>query len=345
MDKKITIINYNHNDIGVGSFRTKFFEKYLTKNGYDVQVISKQDNMPFYKWFIFSLKTIKNKTVLISIPNNYVVFLVFFLFFNKKLILDMRDPWSHNIKNIWKYKNKYFLNLKYQIVLLIEKTSYKLVDNFIVCTYGMNEYYKSIFKDDKKLILIENGSDLSFKNLIETKSDKNIQCIIAGNYFKYSEYKGKKLLNFIDNLAKKIDISVVVVGCEKEIVEYVEKNCLNIKSIDFVGVVDYCHMSKYLFESDIGLFVERCEKTGNTTKIFDYLLSDLVLISYVDDLNSNTVQRFQKEGVFFVNELNFQDVINEILEMVIKKEVKRIDYSYSRAELAKIIINVIENDY
>lgn len=291
------MVKKNHNEIlfiayrfsekyGVGSARSRSLAKYLEGEGVELRVLQgPSTNTVFYRylWLIKTLIVIvfaKEKKVYLSLGPFFLLLPVALIskVFRKKLILDFRDPWSHNILTKYgEYEFNWDLpkSLKYKIAVTIEKLAYRFCVAFIVCTKGMYLAYEKLFQDSEKIHLIQNGFDFPAVNetTINFTGKSIIRCICVGKFAEYNYQKAfqtiQKLLNTLENENKSFQI--LMIGCDIDLNKQIFKEFQIEDKVEFLPRMSYEQAMNCVMKSDVGLTLIRDEFLDYGTKIFDYI--------------------------------------------------------------------------
>lgn len=285
--KKILFIAYWLSETkGVGSARSRSLLYFLKSEGYCITVAREGKNLKLFNRYSWLLKTalqimfFRGRTVYLSVDPYFTLLPISLIckLCNKKLIVDFRDPWSLSILTGYgKYKFSWERprSLKFKIALWIEKFTYKCCSSFVVCTEGMRIAYKKLFKDSKKICLIQNGYDFtpSSTNFGTKSANKKLKIICVG---KFTEYNYQKALISVSSLVTELQnhnkkFHFIMLGCDKEINEKLFKDLKLNKYVTFIKKMPYAEAMEYIASSDIGLTLVRDDFLEYGTKIFDYI--------------------------------------------------------------------------
>lgn len=284
MNKIAFISYYLELSDGVGSARSRYLLKLLkTDNNYKIQVLSKNSlgDSASKNRFIWIIKLImslreKFKCVYVSCgPFWYLPIIIFMsILFKHRLIVDFRDPWSLNIKTI--HGDKY-PKIKLFIAENIEKILYRICQYFVVCTHGMRDEYKYLFRDDKKIKIILNGHELSDQLLalrqVEKINNKNsIKIICVGSFASYS----KDAINILEEIIWKIkkmhkNVNFEFIGTDEETIQAINNNNVLRNITIFSPKMSYAEAMSITVTADVAICLIRNETFDCGTKIYDYI--------------------------------------------------------------------------
>lgn len=299
--EKVTIVSYN-TDFGVSALRSKSLIKFLKEKNINVNVISCGNSK--FKWYCSIMFNIifgsERKLYFSCGPFVYVVFFVFLVkIFNKKSVVDFRDPWSLNIlTNYGNSESK--KTIKYRFCVFLEKLIYFFCNYFIVCTKGMYDEYTKQFFSNKKIFLIKNGFDFNQDNSVKL-DDGKFSFVCVGKFAEYDDTKAKNILLSIKNNIK-IDFQIIFIGSDEEKNSTIVKECGLEKNVTFYGKLSYVEAISLTRSCDVGLLILRDEEIEYGTKIFDYIGLSMPFYSLLDK-NKNFYKEFGK-FLFDFNTMN-----------------------------------------
>ncbi|MFY0741929.1 hypothetical protein AB1K09_05305 [Solibacillus silvestris] len=326
MSNNILMITYFFNETdGVGSIRSRTLNKFLNEQEISTTVLDKRYFGEFFcKNFIlwtfavfFKILFSKEKKVYVSCgPFQHLIFIVLASGIRRKeLIIDFRDPWSLNIKG--GYNNTVKINQqKLKLAMKIEKISYQYCKYFIVCTKGMYEEYKDLFKSDDKLKLMTNGYD--FEPVENTKdidySNLNVVCL--GKFAEYDTEKAKKAIQEVLCLAKdKNNLKLNLIGSDRAINAALLDEFDLLDNTVFYERMEYKQALEIASQCNLGMLVLRNENIEYGTKIFDYI-----------GLGLKIIDNFEFDSLF-KNEFN-SFIINTSFNSVGKKNCLKFNRVY-----------------
>ena len=298
----------------VGTQRIKHLYNFLKKRGNNVEIFcnnSYESKLNFSLAIIKKIYRSKAKLVFVSCGPFYYLLasVIASVIFKKKLIIDIRDPLSFNVKilvskiSITTIKRKLFKKY-YQI---LENISYKYSNYYIVCTLGMYCKYAELFKNVEKLLFIPNGYNFTPENQNIDYTNKDIEKYICiGKFFEYSYIQANKIIDMILERQKKNGKKVYIhfYGSE-EVFIYKLKNDLSKYSyiyIEHFPRIEYEKVIKILPEYDCGIIVIRNEDFDYGTKIYDFIGKGIPVLDTFDH-KKNFYNMFSKylvsiDGVF-----------------------------------------------
>lgn len=290
MKKNILMITYFFRETdGVGSLRSRTLNDFLEMNNITTSVVNKDSFGSLIKrntilWGIvvfFRVLFSKEEKVYISCgPFQPLIFVSLASFIvRKKLIIDFRDPWSLNIKSGYN-KDVRVSSIKLFFAELIEKMSYRISKEFIVCTKGMLEEYEKLFNNKKKLHLMTNGYDFPPQLKLKEIDLGNLEVVCLGKFAEYDMNKAVDTLFKLIEIAKcKSTLKIHFIGSDKEI---------NLKALEKTGLVEnssFYNRMKYSEALDIakqctlGMLIIRNEDIEYGTKIFDYIGLNILILN------------------------------------------------------------------
>lgn len=317
MSNNILMITYFFDEKdGVGSLRSKTLNKFLNKNNISTRVVDKKFfgeiiSKSFILWcFAVFLKILfsKEKKVYISCgPFQHLIFVALASFLGrKKLIIDFRDPWSLNIRRGYN-KTVKVNKLKFIISSSIERLSYIICDTFIVCTQGMYNEYKYLFRNEDKLVLMTNGHDVNLKLKTRSIDLSNLNVVCLGKFAEYDEDKARCTLNEVKNLVPNIDGLVLhFIGSKKDInIKVLDDLNLRDKAI-FYPRMEYREALEIASKCDLGMLIMRDEDIEYGTKVFDYIGLGLLIVG---SFNNNSIFKDTfKEYIYSRNNSSIKNV-------------------------------------
>ena len=278
---KFVILAYAYDEsFGVGSARIRNLSAFLRKKKYDLEIVTSEKNNSIYNWIWKCLKAI------VSHRNTESVFIltlgpfyslpiipIFTLLYNRRIILDFRDPLSQNVLTGYGGTVKPRL-IKGFILQYIEKLSYFCSWKTWVCTPGMENYFRTIFRSKNKLTLVTNGYTYTkdeIRSLTKTSTEKfTVKTYICiGKFASYGFNKAKQIINKIILENKNVNFQIILVGGDEADVllknEYPDTNIQifpRLSEIESLALATRC---------DYGLTLTRNEDFEFGTKIFDYV--------------------------------------------------------------------------
>ena len=256
--------------------------------------------IPNHFWGIIALVVFiyKNRyrNILITMPPFRKWFLV--LLPKVNVIFDIRDGWSIAIRTGY---GGSAASRPYRagIALWVEKSALRFSRAFIVCTEGLETYYRDHIGDgDKnKIALIPNGystgSPASRIKQLRVEDQKLIKAICVGKFAEYGSKNVEMLLDYLANKYDKNDIQVTLVGADHEqnswthdyIAQKKYEPRIQIKFLDRVSTEKLLHMIR---ESDMGIALVRDPAYEYGTKAFDYISQGIPIVNYFEEPNLYT---------------------------------------------------------
>jgi glycosyltransferase involved in cell wall biosynthesis len=167
--------------------------------------------------------------------------------------------------------------LRIKLAEILEKLVYRRCEHFIVCTPGLKKAYKNLFGDDKKIIVILNGYDLSRDDLglQENKQSDNeaLKCVCIGRFAEYNSGEALRILTELKNHTKDVGkaLSLIFVGTEVEPTKQIIEKLALEKQTVFYPRLPYNEALKIAADADMGLCLVRHEAMDFGTKTYDYI--------------------------------------------------------------------------
>ena len=246
------------------------------------------------RWIIstfLTLVTRKKQLVYVSCSpyKHLLIVLLGVILGRHKLVVDFRDAYSIDIRD------KNYSGI-YMLAKLTEKIIYRFCVKFIVVTPGLKKRYKEIFGNDKKIMVIPNGHEISKETLDKLqhlqhreRRENFIKVVYPGMYSPY--FKPEQARKYIYKLKEKIegagvDYEIVFVGTDKETKKLLrnEKNVKFIPDTNDSTRLSYEDTIKILNDADL-TFMPINSDYGCATKIYDYLALGLPIFNFIDKNN------------------------------------------------------------
>ncbi len=368
---------------GIGTFRVTKFAKFLSKNNYDISVITPSqlehqnmdksllrdipENVKMYKLnfkssykkfpsldFYFAAK--KALPNIIKETNPSVVFITggpFYILpigryiyekFEIPYIIDFRDPWILNYDDkSASVKTK----LKIKIDKVMEKYTVNKASAIISVNDVMTKFYKSKYpKIKKRFHTITNGYDIEDFQLINPEKFEKFTILYTGKFEVSAGFRNPELLfKAIDKLnANDYEIEFMHIGeREEKICEMLNKHKFN--SI-LPGFLPYSKVLKYCKGANLLVVISGNRSLEQTGKIFDYLGCEKPVLAITN--KSNELYKVCKDfkHIEVVDPKSISEIENAI-KKVYNSSSQRIkiakDNKYSREQLTAKLINIIEN--
>lgn len=280
------------------------------------------------------------------------------IFPRTKLIVEIRDLWPDAAIEMGELNNKRFAKYSYSL----EKEIYQKADHIITVTQKFKE--RIIKKDisEKKISVVRNGSDLSFRNVAVSK-DLRAMCNAKNNFIVV--YAGN--LGLAQNLQTILDAAVILskqnilfllIGTgptETELKDYAQLK--EITSVQFVGEIPKEKMSQYFSIADCGIIPLKNINVFESTipsKLFDYMSANLPILLGVKG-EAAIILEESEAGISFEPE-NSKDLAEKILYLKnndnVLQEMKSKGYKFVKKnynrnkqaqKLEKIILMIMEN--
>lgn len=313
---KVSLLNFLIKDEGLmwlGNLK-KYFKNIKKNKKYDVVIIT---GGPF---FHFSIAKFLKKM------------------FNSKIILDFRDPFSSNPR----YNNNYLIKVfkkaleigfvkSADIVITVNKSCERLISG--------SQRYSSKFK------IIENGYDdvlvdeIKKIGCFKKENSSSLKIIYAGTF--YNDVNTDNFINVITQKDLTSRVEFIHVGKERKGI------CGdNVKSL---GVRSYKETLQLISSSDICLIITGGKDFESTTKIFDYLaFNKIILVITGGEIKSGNINEILRKtpNVYWAYNEVFD--INRILKIIIEKnsndkteyptyEFSRLNGLYKLLEIIKLL--------
>lgn len=274
---------------GVAAQRSRSLWSFLSSKNIPAQVVQLQQSS--WGWLFKSLKSIirTNDTIYVSCGPFYPLLLISFWCFicRKKLIVDLRDPWSLSIIYGYGKRTSPLWSFKAKIALWIEHFAYKHSQEMWVCTQGMYQFYEKYFRDSKKLRMIPNGYDgtLLTQHQAQKKNDLETErrtYICLGKFVEYGFENCHRIIKKIMDDSKQGNFKILLVGCEPQANRaYFEKFYPEIQ-YQICDRVSYLKALQMASECDYGICLVRNEDYEYGTKVFDYIYLKLPILDIFD---------------------------------------------------------------
>ncbi len=277
-----------------------------------------------WKTDIFSFldqNEIQNPDVVLISGSPFMHFSIAKLFkkkYNSKVILDYRDPFS---------KNPAFKNSRFKILLkkYIERRNNKYADVLIT----VNDYCRDLIECfyEKPNAIIQNGYDDTFSPILKPVQTTIPILSYAGKFY----FKPTPIFEAVNQL----NLTLFHAGPDFQDVENFRSD--NIKTI---GFVDYNSSVQMVANSDIGIIQTYGEDFQSTTKIFDYIRCEKIILVVSD----NFIERgsIYNELINYPNVYwceNNKDAILKTLDLIIKSKYIKPNPTYHEKYSRKFQMN------
>lgn len=379
MKKKILMIStYFPPSGGVGVFRITKFAKYLKYFGYDVVVVTIDNKYCINKdlTFINDIKDLKiyrlnfktKKSVskdfskclkkqlpgIIKIEKPNLVFITGGPFhilpigrfvYNKfkiPYIIDLRDPWSLQKiqgKNLFEKIICKIIRLRDTI---LEKITFSKAKYICVVNDSMKNEYKKKYPY-YSFEVITNGYDQDDFSRNNPFNYGKFSICYTGKFSVSAGFRDPS--NFFKALNKLDDVYFYHVGnIEQDVVKLSKKyGCYD--KCNFLGFQEYNKTISYQKGASILLIISGDESSEQTGKIFDYIGSNKPILALTN--KNNEIYKICKEfdNIYVVDKNDVDSIveeINKIKKISLKKQSKKQIEKYSRKELTKKLIELIE---
>ena len=316
------IAYYFSKNEGVGVQRARYLYKFLQTNGY-LPILHSSDTFGYmakrskFLWgIILLIKLIFSKNKKLYATCGPFWFLPIIWLIGKlrktKLIYDFRDPWSFNIERGYGNINKRGNHLKILISRFIEKNIYNDCFSFWVCTPGMYELYRNLFKDDTKLKFVPNGYEFTRDEIINNNENvcgplKNaIKIVCLGRMAVHGISHTKKLFSEINGYIKENknkSISIQLIGTEKDEIEKIVSDMKLDKIVTFLPKQDHKKALGIAVTSDVGICLVRDENYELGTKAFDYIGLGIPILDIFD--HTKNFYNYFKEYIIKIEDIEY----------------------------------------
>jgi len=272
---------YPPNIQGGGEISCKLLVDNLIKNNFEVDVFSADQKFPNIK--NMTLQNIKTYQYLKNKIKNYDIFHTY----NMTLM-----PGLGILTKKYKVNSIATLNgIVYSISMSTykyQKMSPRFFRNKLIINFIKNiKYFTTLFQyfkenwindgiDDKKISVIPNMIDVSFKPIKNTKSDIT-RLLHVGNYTPTRSEEICKLIKVYSNL-KKQNINLTMVGKGKNQVKKIINKYQPKNKIIHLGEKNYNELPKIYSNSDIFVHPSNFPKTGDRV-IYEALMSGICVIT------------------------------------------------------------------
>ena len=292
----ILFITYSiKENVGVGSARSRMLYDILKNRNHNIKLLSDATYRMSYIFENILLK--KYDKIYFSGPpfsKHLIILLISVILKKSKFIVDFRDPWSLHLKNGYGIKKRN--EFKFLIARFIEKNIYKKCNYFVVCTEGMYNEYKKIFKSSDKIKIIHNGHDLSLAaiNKFDLKNKKygqNIDIICCGKFASYNIDKAKSFIEILGHSNHQFKLRFIGTdNITKNLFQVISYKNIN---VEFKEQESYQYCINSIKKSDVGILLLRNEEFEYGTKIFDYIAVGTPIFDLFDH-NKNFYFNFKK---------------------------------------------------
>jgi len=211
-------------------------------------------------------------------------------YYKAKFLMEVRDLWPQTLVDMGNLKEN---NLIVKTLRILEKNLYKKAEKIITLLPLAKEYITALGIDEKKIIWIPNGVDLTkFKNISKKE--------ITDGKFKVMYFGAHGLANALNNVLdaakiiqdteyEKIKFIFIGDGSEKKnLIKY--KNELQLKNTEFRDSLSKDEVYASLNEADASIFnLKKTEvfKYGiSSNKLFDYMAAAKPIIFSVNAANN-----------------------------------------------------------
>jgi len=237
------------------------------------------------------------------------------IFRNVKFIFEVRDLWPDAAIEMGELNNIKFINFSYKL----ENLLYKNADHIVAVTQNFKDKIIKKGCSEKKISIIRNGSDLSFKKVVVSKELRN-RFNASENFIAiYAGILGlAQNLQIIIDAAKKLEnenVIVLLLGTgpkENELKNYADK--VKVKNLKFLGEIPTNEISAYFSLANCGIIPLRNIEVFKSTipsKLFDYMSAALPILLGVKGEAASILNQ-SKAGITFEPD-NSEDLAEKIV--------------------------------
>ena len=266
--------------------RIAAFQQFFLNGNFDVVTAKLPDRKRDLFRAMLSLRRSAPSVVFISVPPFSA--LLFSIMTRTKVVLDFRDGWSVAISRGYGGLVKP-RPIRAWLSKMIEIWVIKRAFKVITCTRGLKDYLEKISRT--KVLLIRNGvsrGDIEIVNEIKSrppgpKSDE-LRVVCAGKFAEYGEHRARHLVQTLVEKYRERRMKLTLIGSDvcanAGVVDYIKTHHSQIEVV-FTERLARPDLLKMIHESDVGLLLVRDEEYEYGTKVYDYLLCNIPIISNV----------------------------------------------------------------
>lgn len=287
MNKLAYVAYYFYDEDGVASLRSRVLTEMLEDRGNQLDIITKKSfgEKALKSKIFWGLKAFKylmtadyDKLFVSCGPFWHLRFIVLACILRKKkFIVDIRDPWSANLKRGFggtKPKASKFVIKRAEFW---ERLIYKHSEEIWTVTEGMKESHKEVVGDTEKFTVVINGHDINVKKvaLKQTQQPANdvTTYVCMGKFVEYGEEKAERALKKLKDVndRKGQPYLLEFIGCNEEKIRPIISKLDMENHVQFIPRMPYHEAISRASQADIGFCIIRDEDIEHGTKTFDYL--------------------------------------------------------------------------
>ncbi|MGD6967749.1 glycosyltransferase [Rossellomorea vietnamensis] len=284
--KKIAFVAYFFfEEDGVASLRARVLSDELKKRGHDLDIITKksfgekaQNSKLLWSLQVFRhlMRKDYDKLFVTCGPFWHLRFILSAcLIRKKKFIVDIRDPWSANLKEGFGGNQPRASEKVIKRAEFWEKIMYKYSEHIWAVTEGMKESHKEVVGSTDKFTVVYNGHDIDVDRYADVSTEKNdvLTYVCLGKFVEYGHERAERALKKLRDVNQQAghDYIIEFIGTNEELTSPIIKNLGMEKHVRFIPRMPYQEAIMRASKADIGLGMMRNEEIEHGTKTFDYI--------------------------------------------------------------------------
>ncbi|BCB05762.1 hypothetical protein [Bacillus sp. KH172YL63] len=287
MTKIAYVAYYFFDEDGVASLRSRVLTEMLEDRGNDLEVITKKTfgekalkSKILWGFQVFKhLMTADYDKLFVSCgPFWHLRFILLACILRKKkFIVDIRDPWSANLKRGFGGTKAKASNLVIKRAEFWERLMYKYSEQIWTVTEGMKESHKEVVGNTEKFTIVINGHDINVEEIAQYQKelpDNDVTTYVCmGKFVEYGEEKAERALKKLRDVNIQEDKKFVLefIGCNEEKIRPIISRLDMEEYVRFIPRMPYHEAITRASKADIGFCIIRDEDIEHGTKTFDYL--------------------------------------------------------------------------
>lgn len=285
MKKLVYVAYYFFEEDGVAALRSRVLTDELEKRGNEIDIITKKSFGPAaqkskLKWglavFKYLMKADFDKLFVSCGPFWHLRFILSaVLARKKKFIVDIRDPWSANLKGGFGGTKKRASWRVIKEAEFWERIMYKYSENIWTVSEGMKESHREAIGETDKFTVVINGHDIDADQFANADKgpDDVLTYVCMGKFVEYGAEKAEDALRKLRdvNEAAEKDYRLEFIGAKAEKIKPIVEKLQMAQNVRFIPRLPYQDAIKRASEADIGFCIIRDESLEHGTKTFDYI--------------------------------------------------------------------------